>query len=137
MNNLLTINETLIKFTPILELPYNPALKERAKKLRQARNLPEVLFWMQVTKGGFHKLDFDRQRVIGNYIVDFYIKKLGLVIEIDGSSHEGKEEYDAKREAYLCSLGLKVYRISVDDIKQRMDAVLGKLEAYIVENYGV
>ena len=91
MNNSLTINETLIKFTPILELPYNPALKERAKKLRQARNLPEVLFWMQVTKGGFYKLDFDRQRVIGNYIVDFYIKKIGLVIEIDGSSHEGKE----------------------------------------------
>lgn len=136
MNNLLIINETPIKFAPILELPYNPALKERAKKLRQARNLPEVLFWMQVTKGGFYKLDFDRQRVIGNYIVDFYIKKLGLVIEIDGSSHEGKEEYDAKREEYLCSLGLKVYRISVDDIKQQMDAVLGKLEEYIVLNYG-
>lgn len=136
MNNLLIINETPIKFTPILELPYNPALKERAKKLRQARNLPEVLFWMQVTKGGFHQLDFDRQRVIGNYIVDFYIKKLGLVIEIDGSSHEGKELYDAKREEFLCSLGLKVYRISVDDIKQRMDAVLGKLEGFIVENYG-
>jgi len=82
-------------------------------------------------------LDFDRQRVIGNYIVDFYIKKLGLVIEIDGSSHEGKEAYDAKREEYLCSLGLKVYRISVDDIKQRMDAVLGKLEEFIVANYGV
>jgi very-short-patch-repair endonuclease len=136
MNNSLTINEILIKFTPILELPYNPALKERAKKLRQARNLPEVLFWMQVTKGGFYKLDFDRQRVIGNYIVDFYIKKLGLVIEIDGSSHEGKEVYDAKREDYLCSLGLKVYRIPVDDIKQRMDAVLRKLEEFIIANYG-
>lgn len=137
MNDLLSINEKLIKFAPILELPYNSALKERARKLRQARNLPEVLFWMQVTKGGFHKLDFDRQRVIGNYIVDFYIKKLGLVIEIDGSSHDGKEEYDAKRADYLISLGLKVYRISVDDIKQRMDVVLLKLEDYIIVNYGI
>lgn len=46
----------------------------------------------------FWKIDFDRQRIIGNYIVDFYVKTLGLVIEIDGSSHENKEEYDQKRE---------------------------------------
>jgi len=131
------INQTQIKFSPILELPYNPNLKQRAKELRQARNLPEVLFWMQVTKGGFHKLDFDRQRVIGNYIVDFYIKKLGLVIEIDGSSHIGKEEYDAAREEYLISLGLKVYRIQVRDIMKRMNEVLLGLENYIIENYGV
>lgn len=131
------INQTQIKFTPILELPYNPNLKQRAKELRQARNLPEVLFWMQVTKGGFHKLDFDRQRVIGNYIVDFYIKKLGLVIEIDGSSHIGKEDYDAAREEYLISLGLKVYRIQVSDIMKRMNEVLLGLENYIIENYGV
>ena len=131
------INQTQIKFAPILELPYNPNLKQRAKELRQARNLPEVLFWMQVTKGGFHKIDFDRQRVIGNFIVDFYIKKLGLVIEIDGSSHDGKEEYDAEREEYLISLGLKVYRIQVDDVMKQMNNVLIGLENYIVENYGV
>ena len=52
-------------------------------------------------------------------------------------AYKGKEVYDAKREEFLCSLGLKVYRISVDDIKQRMDAVLGKLEEFIVGNYGV
>ena len=45
---------------PKINLPYNPKLKERAKALRYAENLPEVLFWMQVTKGGFHQIDFDR-----------------------------------------------------------------------------
>ncbi|MBP1163359.1 very-short-patch-repair endonuclease [Chryseobacterium sp. PvR013] len=39
----------------------------------------------------FHTIDFDRQRIIGNYIVDFYVKTLGLIIEIDGSSHDEKE----------------------------------------------
>lgn len=76
---------------------------------------------MQVTKGGFHKIDFDRQRVIGSYIVDFYIKRLGLVIEIDGSSHVGKEEYDLEREDYLRSLGLKIYRIEVSDVRNEWE----------------
>ena len=131
------INGTPILFTPILKLPYQPRLKERAKNLRQARNLSEVLFWIQVTKGRFHKIDFDRQRVIGNYIVDFYVKKLGLVIEIDGSSHDNKVEYDKIREDYLISLGLKVYRITVGDVMRNMGFVLMGLEDYMIREYGV
>jgi hypothetical protein len=88
------INGNLIKLNPILELPFNVNLKEKAKSLKYARNLTEVLFWTQVNKKKFHKLDFDRQRIIGNYIVDFYNKKLGLVIEIDGDSHDEKVGYD-------------------------------------------
>jgi very-short-patch-repair endonuclease len=130
------INKTKIIQNPVLVLPYNEALKQRAKELRQAENLSEVLFWMQVTKGGFHKIDFDRQIIIGNYIVDFYVKRLGLVIEIDGSSHDNKQEYDAKRQEYLESLGLRVYRIQVVDIMKRMKIVLRDLENFIIEQYG-
>jgi very-short-patch-repair endonuclease len=126
-----------IKQYPNLILPANPNFKVRAKALRQARNLSEVLFWIQVTKGGFHKIDFDRQKVIGNYIVDFYVKKLRLIIEIDGSSHIGKEDYDAERERFLVSLGLKMYRISVFDVMRNMHRVIEDLENYIVEHYGV
>lgn len=131
------INGIEIKQRIILDLPYNNKLKERARLLRQARNLPEVLFWMQVTNGNFHKIDFDRQRVIGNYIVDFYIKALGLIIEIDGSSHDDKEVYDKIREDYFISLGLRVYRISVDDVMKTMKFALMGLENYIIEHYGV
>ena len=99
--------------------------------------MPEVLFWMQVTKGNFHKIDFDRQRVIGNYIVDLYVKKLGLIIEIDGSSHIGKEEYDVARQEYLQSWGLKIYRVAVFDIMQNMNLVMEDLERFIILNYGV
>jgi very-short-patch-repair endonuclease len=129
------INGDLIKSTPKQNLPYNPKLKERAKALRYAENLPEVLFWMQVNKKRFHGLDFDRQRVIGNYIVDFYIKQLGLIIEIDGKSHDFDGDYDEQREKYLTSLGLKVYRITVSDILKHMFFVLVGLENYIVEHY--
>lgn len=130
------INGTQIKLNPILDLPCQPHLKERAKALRQAENLPEVLFWMQVHKRKFHQLDFDRQRIIGNYIVDFYIKKLGLVIEIDGDTHDVKVNYDRIREDYFISLGLRVYRISVDDVLRHIDFAIMGLEDYIVKEYG-
>ena len=131
----ININGDLIKSSPKQNLPYNPKLKERAKALRYVENLPEVLFWMQVNKKRFHGLDFDRQRVIGNYIVDFYIKQLGLVIEIDGKSHDFDGDYDEQREKYLTSLGLNVYRITVFDILKHMTFVLVGLENYIVERY--
>ncbi|WP_200912338.1 endonuclease domain-containing protein [Pedobacter sp. Leaf216] len=133
----IAINGTILKLTPIADLPYQPRLKERAKLLRQAGNLSEVLFWMQVTKKRFHKIDFDRQRIIGNYIVDFYVKKLGLVIEIDGSSHDEKQDYDKKREDYLISLGLKVYRITVEDVMNNMEFVIVGLEEYITKAYRI
>ncbi len=94
-----------------------------------------MLFWTRVHKGHFHKLDFDRQRVIGNYIVDFYVKKLGLIIEIDGSSHDDKEVYDAQRQAYLESLGLRVCRILVSDVLNNMTKALNNVEEFIIKNY--
>ena len=117
-------------------LPYNIKLKSRARALRKAGVLSEVIFWLQVHKGMFWKIDFDRQRIIGNYIVDFYVKTLGLIIEIDGSSHNNKEEYDQKREDYLISLGLKVYRISDLRVKHDLNNVMTELEKYIVVEFG-
>ncbi|TDD75450.1 endonuclease domain-containing protein [Flavobacterium caseinilyticum] len=120
----------------IENLPYNAKLKARSRALRKAGVLSEVIFWLQVHKGMFWKIDFDRQRIIGNFIVDFYIKTLGLVVEIDGSSHNDKEEYDQKREDYLISLGLKVYRISDLRVKNDLRNVMMELEKYIVLEYG-
>jgi very-short-patch-repair endonuclease len=120
----------------IENLPYNIKLKARSRALRKAGVLSEVIFWLQVHKAKFWKIDFDRQRIIGNYIVDFYVKTLGLVIEIDGSSHDNKEEYDQKREDYLISLGLKVYRISDLRVKHDLNNVMMELEKYIVDEFG-
>ena len=84
------INNQPIFSNYIKNLPCNIQLKSRARALRKAGVLSEVIFWLQVHKGMFWKIDFDRQRIIGNYIVDFYIKTLGLIIEIDGASHNDK-----------------------------------------------
>ncbi len=108
-------------------LPYNPALEDKAKELRQAGNLSEVLFWNQVKNKQFKGFDFDRQKVIGNYIVDFYCSNCHTVIEIDGSSHDDKKEYDAERDRFLESLGLRVIHIPVQDIMMKMGEVMERL----------
>ena len=107
-----------------MSLPYNPALRNRARQLRKAGMLHEVLLWQQLKKKQFYGLDFDRQKIIGNYIVDFYCASASLVIEIDGSSHNDKVEYDQQRDAYLESLGLHVVHIRAVDVLQNMDGVM-------------
>ena len=95
-----------------------------------------MLFWKKVRAKKFHRIDFDRQRIIGNYIVDFYVKALGLIIEIDGSSHDEKQFYDGIREEYLESLGLLVFRISDFDVRNNLSWVMKELENFIVLYYG-
>ena len=114
------------------DLPYNPALKEKARELRKAGNLSEVLFWNAVKNKQLDDLDFDRQRVIGNYIVDFYCHKHSLVVEIDGSSHDDKQEYDVQRDAYLRGLGLNVLHVQDIDVKKNLSGVM-----YLVKQHTV
>ena len=108
-------------------LPYNSKLKNYAKQLRKAGNLAEVLFWNQVKRKQFKSLDFDRQKIIGNYIVDFYYANTNVVVKIDGSSHNNKQANDAKRNVYFQSLGLTVIHVSDVDIKQRLPEVMEML----------
>lgn len=63
-------------------LPYNPRLKEIARKLRQTMTKPEILLWQCLKGKQMQGYDFDRQRPIDEYIVDFYCKQLKLAIEI-------------------------------------------------------
>ncbi len=108
-------------------LPFNPKLKERARQLRRAGNLSEVLLWNQLKNKQFLGLDFDRQKIIGNYIVDFYCAQQQVVLEVDGSSHDDKQEYDALRDAYLIGLGLAVIHILDSDVKKHLAGVMTML----------
>jgi very-short-patch-repair endonuclease len=114
-----------------MSLPFNPKLKERAKALRKAGNLAEVLFWKKVKNKQFKDYDFDRQKIIGNYIVDFFCTNCNVVIEIDGSSHIGKEEYDAERDAYLVNLRLTVIHIQAEDVLRDVDGVVEMLRGHL------
>ncbi|WP_159478603.1 endonuclease domain-containing protein [Chryseobacterium sp. 18068] len=136
MNEILTeINGVFIRRHFVENLPYNPNLKKLLSTKRKAGILNEVIIWKKVRAKIFHNIDFDRQRIIGNYIVDFYVKNLGLVAEIDGWSHDTKEIYDEVRQKYLESLGLKIFRITDFDVKNNLSVVMKDLEEFIIENF--
>ena len=124
-----------IKRNLIENLPYNPKLKEFAKNLRKSRNLAEVLFWNEVKSKKFHSLDFDRQRVIDNYIVDFYCAQAGLVLEIDGGQHYEEENLisDKVRSLVLRQYGLVVLRFTNLEIKQNFSGVCEAIELLLKE----
>ena len=110
-----------------LSLPFNPALKERAKALRKAGLLHEALLWNELKRKQFQGLDFDRQKIIGNYIVDFFCAERGVVLEADGISHEERGDHDSERDEYLQSLGLVVIHLLAKDLLQNMEGVLAFL----------
>ena len=114
-------------YTNYYKLPYNPALTERAKELRKSGNLAEVLFWNKIKRKSFMGLDFDRQKIIGNYIVDFYCPEYNVVIEIDGSSHANKSEYDLARDRYLQGLGLIVIHLYDSAVLGNLNGVMESL----------
>ena len=112
-------------------LPKNKNLEKRAKELRKAGNLSEVLLWLQIKNGQLNGLDFDRQVVIGNYIVDFFCAERRVIIEIDGITHDYKGEYDEDRSRYLKGLGLSVIRVMDIDIKKNIQSVVDYLRENI------
>ena len=95
--------------------------------------LSEVLLWNKIKNKQILGYDFDRQRPINNYVVDFYCKELKLAIEIDGNSHCGDEKYyaDIEREKNINALGIDIIRFSDIDVKRNMSGVLEALEARI------
>jgi len=114
-------------------LPYNRKLTGYARDLRKARNLAEALLWNELKNGKFHGLDFDRQKIIGNFIADFYCATLGLVIEIDGASHDNKVDYDKKRDEYMNSLGLSILRVQDREVRKEIESVMIKLEYQLAD----
>jgi len=101
----------------------NGRLKSFSQKLRREQTKEEAKLWLQFLKR--YPLQFRRQYVIGNYIVDFYCHKAKLAVELDGSQHYEIEEavQDAKRTAYLESLGLKVLRFTNLEVSRQFENV--------------
>ena len=91
---------------------YNPSLTAISQILRKEMTPEENKLWYQFLK---HRPEtVYRQKVIGNYIVDFYIASHRLVIELDGIQHTSTEykQRDEERDSYLASLGITVLRYS-------------------------
>ena len=114
-------------------LPYNKSLRDFSRKLRNDSTLSEVLLWQELRAGQIKGYKFNRQKPLGRYIVDFYCKKLDLVIGIDGESHyhDLAPLKDAERQKALEGLGLSFLRFDDLDVKRQMPYVLHSIMRFI------
>ena len=115
-------------------LKYNPALKEKARELRNNSTKTEILLWTFLKGKQLRGFDFHRQKPIDEFIVDFFCPELMLAIEIDGVSHIGNEEYDKERQSKLEKLGVKFLRFKDDDVFYSCDWVVKEIERWIDVN---
>ena len=113
-------------------LPRNKNLRLKSNILRNSTTKEENRLWYDFFKS--HRLQFYRQRIIGNYIVDFYCPNAKLVVELDGSQHYEKdaEEYDKLRTEYLNALEICVLRFSNKDINNNFEGVCENIENTIL-----
>ncbi len=96
-----------------------------AKRLRKQQTPMEKRPWELLSQTArAHGLKFRRQHPLHPYIVDFVCLKAGLVVEVDGVSHDACIAYDAKRTAYLESKGYKIIRFSNEDIMHDTQGVV-------------
>ena len=117
-------------------LPYNKTLKEFSRELRSHSTLSEILLWQKLRASQFRGYAFNRQKPLGNYIVDFYCRKTNLVIEVDGGSHDYEEAVveDRKRQQILEELGVSFLRFSDWEVKNEMSFVLGEI-GYFLDDF--
>jgi len=114
-------------------VPYNKNLKEYSRDLRNHSTLSEVLLWQKLKASQFRGYAFNRQKPLGNFIVDFYCKKIQLVIEIDGDSHYYAESVvkDRRRQLILEKMNLSFIRFLDREVKKSMSFVLQEIGVFI------
>ena len=97
--------------------------------LRKNMTDAEKLLWSKVRGKQIKNAQFYRQKIIGNFIVDFYCPKARLVIEVDGGQHYEKAgiKKDKNRDKYLQSLGLKVLRFTNIEVLKNIEGAFDKI----------
>jgi len=89
----------------------------------------EILLWSKLRRKQLQGYQFYRQKIIGNYIVDFYCPKAKLVVEIDGGQHYDDEEIkkDKIRDDYMREQRLTVLRFSDREVFDNLDGVIERI----------
>ncbi len=109
----------------------NARLTPFAQRLRRDMTKEERHLWYDFLRQ--LPVTFNRQKVLGPYIVDFYCAKAKLVIELDGSQHyeETGVATDRERDAWLSGLGLRVLRYANAEVDRSFNAVCEDIMKYL------
>ncbi|WP_285709461.1 endonuclease domain-containing protein [Erythrobacter oryzae] len=102
-------------------------LRLRARAMRNNPTEPEKRLWMALRSSRFEGFKFRRQDVIGHRIVDFFCPARGVIVEVDGHTHDA--EVDALRDArMLRDFGFATVRFTNEDVMRNLDGCLMRLQ---------
>jgi len=106
-----------------MQLPRNSRLTSNSQKLRREMTKQEKDLWWRFLRK--LPITIKRQKVIGNYILDFYCHKAELAIELDGGQHfeDSGLVSDSLKEHYLTNLGIEVIRFTNHEVDYQFDQV--------------
>ena len=110
---------------------YNKANVTLARDLRKNMTPWENKLWYQFLRN--YPVRWSRQKVLGNYIVDFYCAKAKLIIELDGGQHfsDDAEKEDFIRTKALEATGLSLFRIPNSDIDKNFNGVCEFIDSLV------
>lgn len=116
-------------------IPYNKLLNPLAKLLRKRMTFSEVILWNHLKNFQMMGYDFDRQRPILNFIVDFYCKDLRLVIEVDGITHLNESAYskDLIRDDAMKEYDIAIIRLDALKVVNQTAESVKIIENWIVD----
>ena len=117
-----------------MERKHNPKLTKTAKALRKNMTKEERHLWYDFLRSYHNR--FLRQKVIDNYVVDFYCHDARLIIELDGSQHYEEKGLlkDKIRTEKIESHGLTVMRIPNNEINKNFIGVCDYIDWWVRES---
>ncbi len=105
-------------------LRIHPQLMERARQFRRELTPMEARLWQGLRDRRCDGHKFRRQYVLDRFIADFYCPAARLLVEVDGSSHNGTVERDAARDAWLLAHGHRTLRVTNAEVRDNLEGVL-------------
>jgi very-short-patch-repair endonuclease len=100
-------------------------LAARAKQLRRNPTEPEIRLWRALSNCQLAGLKFRRQAPIGVYIADFFCPAIGLIVEVDGHTHDAAS--DAGRDRDMERVGFHTLRVGNTEVMSNLDGVLARI----------
>jgi very-short-patch-repair endonuclease len=114
---------------------YRKGLKAAGRSLRRNLTEAEQLLWGRVRMKQILRVQFFRQRPLGNFIVDFFAPRAKLVVEVDGSQHltDSGINQDPKKEEYLNRKGFLVLHFNNSEVLKRTESVMEVIFREVLE----
>ena len=126
------------KVRPALNLPeaspdLGVGMLELAREKRRNPTAAEAALWEALRSRNLGGFKFRRQHIFRRCMVDFYCREARLVVEVEGSSRDGREEEAHARQTYLEETGLRVVRFRNEEVLNNLRGVLDTLEKALLE----